>query len=182
MIEIDPELCIILKTFTSKKVELINMDFLNLENIDSDIIFGNLPYNISKKILIKIGDMSWKEGYFLIQEEVGLRISSPKNNYIKLLISNFSKISVLKIIPKEYFYPKPVVNGILLKMVKIKNPIFNSYELTTLKIFCNHFRKKLKTVLKLSDLKIIKKISFTNKRFEDLTISEIKILLSSISF
>ena len=55
-IEIDSKLSNILKKDCKKNIEIINDDFMkiDLENIDANIIVGNLPYYITTPILFKI--------------------------------------------------------------------------------------------------------------------------------
>ena len=58
LVEKDKYFCEILNNEFKSKVKIINDDILKIQNkiinIDNVIIFGNLPYNISTKILISL--------------------------------------------------------------------------------------------------------------------------------
>ena len=73
-IEIDSKLSNILKKDCKKNIEIINDDFMkiDLENIDANIIVGNLPYYITTPILFKIfqSKLDWEKGYFLMQKKL----------------------------------------------------------------------------------------------------------------
>ena len=161
VVEKDKDLSILLKKKFADKITIINDDILkiNEKNLYSEkfIVFGNLPYNISTKILSKwILNLDDKNFWFdslilMFQKEVADRIISKFNSskYGRLSILTNWKLDVDKIcdIKSSCFFPKPKVDSSLLifKPKKIfyqfKNP--KNLEKIT-RVFFNQRRKKLK--------------------------------------
>ena len=78
--EIDRSLVPILnKRFSEKNLEIVNIDFLNanLEEISNNnsVIVGNLPYNVSSQIILKIleSKITFKHCIFMVQKEMANR-------------------------------------------------------------------------------------------------------------
>ena len=122
----------------NKNIKIINEDILNCIDkfkFDRPVkVFGNLPYNISTKILasfIKIDNLSKFFSYFIFifQKEVAERIIANYNtkDYGRLSILSSWKLNTSKIIdisPKE-FYPIPkVMSSLIILKPKKKNSIF----------------------------------------------------------
>ena len=122
VVEKDRDLSDLLKRKFGKKVNVINKDILDCYDefkFSRPIkVFGNLPYNISTKILIsfiKVKDLSniFEKFIFVFQKEVADRILADENSkdYGRLSILTswkFSKSKIINIDPK-YFYPIPKV-------------------------------------------------------------------------
>ena len=95
------------KYFKNKKIKVFNDDILKF-NIDkilskNTVIFGNLPYNISSQIFVKI--LRLEKLYskvesliFMFQKELGEKIISkyPSSNYGRLSILTNLKLSLIK--------------------------------------------------------------------------------------
>ena len=161
-----------------KVVEVLNHDILkfNLEDKvkSNSIIFGNLPYNISSQILVKILKFKrwppkFKEVIFMFQKELGEKITG------KYLTSNYSRLSILtnyrlKVINKfliknNCFFPKPKINSVILhfepikkNLIKIKN--INNLEKITNILFSNKRKMINKNIRKL--FLDLKNVSFLN--------------------
>ena len=148
------------KCHKNLKINIINEDVLKIsENLISKqklIVFGNLPYNISTKILSKWIISTNKSFWFsklilMFQKEVADRIISKINtsNYGRLSILSNWKLDIEKVmdISRNSFFPKPKVESTLLifspknKFYKIKNS--NNLEMIT-RIFFNQRRKMIK--------------------------------------
>ena len=159
-IEKDEELYLNLKNNFSnyKRFDLINKDILkiNLEKIlkKETIIFGNLPYNISTKILTDlIGLKTWPPKYkklvLMFQKEVADRIKSDFN------LSSYGRLSILtgfRLIIKDHFnisrnsfFPVPKVDSTLVVMEPFNN-------------------KDNKNYLNLKKLEKLTRVFFNNKR------------------
>ena len=168
-----------LKYNNKKSVKVFNDDILhfNLDKIikDETIFFGNLPYNISSQILVKIlRTMKWPSKIsniiFMFQKELGHKIISkfPSKNYGRLsILTNYR----LKCINKFYvspncFFPKPKITSIVINLkpklkqdFKIKEVI--NLEKVTNVLFSNKrkmIKKNLKKVLSENDIKKIKNL------------------------
>jgi len=191
VIEKDSKLCDVLKKkfLLNKNLKIFNDDILNFQiekNIKKNsIIFGNLPYNISTQILVKLIKLNkWLPNYkFLVlmfQKEVADRIlaSDKSSNYGRLaIIANWRlKVTNSFNISKNCFYPKPKIDSTVLvfepvvfKKYKINN--LNNLEKIT-QIFFSNKRKMINKPLKkiFTNVNLIKdklNINLT-KRPEDL--------------
>jgi len=160
VIEKDNNLAFLLDEKFKNKINIINDDILKIsENLISKeklIVFGNLPYNISTKILSKwitsINKNFWFSKLILMfQKEVAERIIAKINtsNYGRLSILANWKLDIKKImnIGPNSFFPKPRVESSLLifspknNFFKIKNP--KNLEIIT-RVFFNQRRKMIK--------------------------------------
>ena len=164
VIEKDNDLVTRLKKKFNTKIKIINKDILDCYN-DFDFslpikVFGNLPYNISTKILtsfIKTDNLNtkFKKFIFVFQKEVADRIIAEENskNYGRLSILTSWKMNKLKIIDidPEYFYPKPKVWSSLITLTpKLKFETLQKakhLEYVT-NIFFNQRRKMIKKPMK----------------------------------
>ena len=121
----------------NKNIKIINQDILKVINTKSFgkniTVFGNLPYNISTKILASLILLEkWPPWYdqlvLMFQKEVADRIIA------RVKTKEFSRLSVLsnwRLIVKKHFdisnncfSPKPKVTSTLLTFVPIKNNKF----------------------------------------------------------
>ena len=164
VIEKDNDLVTHLKKKFNTKIKIINKDILDCYN-DFDFslpikVFGNLPYNISTKILtsfIKTDNLNtkFKKFIFVFQKEVADRIIAEENskNYGRLSILTSWKMNKLKIIDidPEYFYPKPKVWSSLITLTpKLKFETLQKakhLEYVT-NIFFNQRRKMIRKPMK----------------------------------
>ncbi len=164
VIEKDNHLATYLKKKFNRKIKIINKDILDCYN-DFDFslpikVFGNLPYNISTKILtsfIKFDNLNtrFKKFIFVFQKEVADRIIAEENskNYGRLSILTSWKMNKLKIIDIDpvYFYPKPKVWSSLITLTpKLKFETLQKakhLEYVT-NIFFNQRRKMIKKPMK----------------------------------
>ena len=165
LIEKDKQLCRILnlKFNTFKNYKIYNEDILKFHlnsNFKSEIVFGNLPYNISTKIvcnwILKLEQDFWfSELILMFQKEVADRIISKINssNYGRLTIFLNWKMDIKKVfdISPNCFYPKPKIYSTLIHFTP-KNNYFELNEGKNLekitRVFFNQKRKKIKNPLK----------------------------------
>ena len=161
-IEKDKELFLSLKKnfYNFRRFDLINKDILkvNLEKIlkKETIIFGNLPYNISTKILtnlirFKIWPPKYKKLVLMFQKEVADRVISKFNtkNYGRLSILAHWKLNIKKVcdVKPSSFFPKPKVDSSVLYFEPKFDffPLRNAKNLEKLtRVFFMHRRKMLK--------------------------------------
>ena len=164
VIEKDSNLVNLLNGKFSDKINILNEDILkfDLNNISKEkiIVFGNLPYNISTKILTQWITTPekfkcYKKLILMFQKEVADRILAKTNssNYGRLSIISNWRLNIKKEfnISPQCFFPKPKVDSTLLSFVPkkefyyIKNP--ENLEKIT-RIFFNQRRKMIKNPLK----------------------------------
>ena len=145
-----------LKYKNNKIVKIYNIDVLKL-NIEklcrkNSIIFGNLPYNISSQILVKILKFKkWPPKFtdliLMFQKELGEKILGkfPSTNYGRLSILTSYRLKILKkfLVSPSCFLPKPKVTSLVI-----------------------HFKPQLSTIIlkDISNLEKITNIIFSNKR------------------
>ena len=171
-----------------KNIEIINEDILKLlenRSMEKNItVFGNLPYNISTKILTTlILTNNWPPWYdalvLMFQKEVADRITAKNNN------KNFGRLSILcnwrlEIkkhfnVSRNCFSPKPNVDSTVLsfipkrKFFNIKNP--QNLENITRILFSNRRKIIKKNFIKLfGKNNVAKDLNLDlNKRPEELT-------------
>ncbi len=182
IIEMDNNLANKLKNnyFKSKLVKVYNIDVLkiNLELLvkKNSIIIGNLPYNISSQILVKVLRFKkwpplFKDLIFMFQKELGEKIIG------KYLSPNYGRLSILSnyrlkmkkkfLISPNCFFPKPKVTSQIIhfqpkitKTFTIKK-IQNLEKITNV-IFSNKRKMINKNIKKLINSKKLKKIPEIN--------------------
>ena len=154
----------------------------------NSIIFGNLPYNISLKLLIKwIYSDPWPPFYdqmiLMFQKEVAERIVATSNNkkYGRISILTDARLDVKFHfnISKKEFNPMPKVDSSVLSFTPKKDTNFKLIDLNILsdltKIIFNTKRKMisktLKKILNEKELKIIDFNNIKNLRPENLDFS-----------
>ena len=177
-----------LKYQNNKKIKIYNKDILkfNFEKKikNNSIIFGNLPYNISSQILVKI--IRFKERVpkyssliFMFQKEMAERIIAKFNTskYGRLSILANYKLKVLNKfnVSPNCFFPKPKVDSTVLHFQpnhemfkKIKN-IENLEKITNM-LFSNKrkmINKTMKRIFNKDNLNSIKNLNL-NSRPSDL--------------
>jgi 16S rRNA (adenine1518-N6/adenine1519-N6)-dimethyltransferase len=189
LIEKDFKLFLQLKSkYKSKKfIKVICSDFLkiNLENIikNNTIVFGNLPYNISSQILIKLlknYDLTnkYKDLILMFQKEVGEKIIAkyPSSKYGRLSIIT-SLILDLKekfLVSPNCFTPKPKVQSLVLHFRSRRKKLANIIDISILEkvtniLFSNKrkmINKSLKKLLHYDEIKILKEIKMNERPSE----------------
>jgi len=140
------------------------------------LIIGNLPYNISLKLLTKwiyqLRHPAWfNQMILMFQKEVAERIIAQENSKkfgrITLLVSAFFEVTKILDVDRTNFYPSPKVDSSILNFKILKNSNFdinniNKLEYLTKNLFSNR-RKKIKNKIKfLFNEEIIKKYKLDN--------------------
>ena len=172
-----------------KTVTVINSDILKF-NLSSLLkrklsILGNLPYNISSQILIKI----LKEErimnnldnlIFMFQKELGEKIISkfPSKHYGRLSIITSFKLKIIKkfLVSPNCFFPKPKVTSMVIHFRPYKNKSFYIKNLSNLEkitniLFSNKRKMINKNLKKILNDKNLKKISGLNQNLRAENIS-----------
>ncbi|NIH16701.1 MAG: 16S rRNA (adenine(1518)-N(6)/adenine(1519)-N(6))-dimethyltransferase RsmA [Buchnera aphidicola (Periphyllus lyropictus)] len=197
VIEIDRD---ILNFFLNKKFfhklnfHLLNVLYFNflefyLKNKKKKIrIVGNLPYNISTKLLLNLIKYFkvFKDMYFMFQKEVADRILSFPNTKLygrlSIIVQYFFKVKKILDVSSNSFFPKPKVNSTFLKFIPRKSFSKLLFDINIFSKITNlafsQRRKILKHSLKkifLQDTLIFLKIN-PKLRAENLSIKQYSIL------
>src|SRR5699024_12695725 len=86
-------------------------------------IFGNIPYNISTDIIRKVVFESIAdESYLIVEYGFAKRLLNTKRSLALLLMAEVD-ISILSMVPSEYFHHKPKVNSSLIRLNRNKSRI-----------------------------------------------------------
>ena len=175
-IEKDKKLYLNLQNKYNKRINIINKDVLDIKwnyfEKQNMLVFGNLPYNISAKLLIewiKLNNLNFlfKRFVLMFQKEVADRIVASVNSskYGRLKILNDWKMSAEKImdIDPENFFPKPKVKSSLVYF-QPKSNIFNLKDSKSLEKVTNiFFQNKRKMIKKPLNILFKNSKEITNK-------------------
>jgi len=158
-------------------IEIINDDILEIEenNLSSNqiLVFGNLPYNISTKILTKwicnIKNKFWfKKLLLMFQKEVADRIVAETNtkNYGRLSVISQWKMNIKKIIDikPHSFYPKPKILSTLLEFTP-KNSFIHINDIKNLEKITKTLFNKRRKMIKNSIFNILNKEDLSKINF-----------------
>ncbi len=176
-----------IKYENNKIIKIYNEDFLkfNLEKkLKKDtIIFGNLPYNISSQILVKLIKLKiWPPKYthliVMFQKEMADRIIGKYNTskYGRLSILANYRLEVLNKfdVSPNCFSPKPKINSTVILFKPKKNIFYNIKNINNLEkitniLFSNRrkmINKSMKKIFQNSKIKSIKDISLKSRPSE----------------
>ncbi len=178
-----------LRYLKSKNIKIINKDILqiNLDNFikSKSIIFGNLPYNISSQILVKIIkseklSSNLSDLILMFQKELGEKILGKfrSKNYGRISIIVNLKLRLIKkfLVSNNCFFPKPKVTSMVIhfrpkkKFEFIINNLENLEKVTSI-LFSGKRKMINKNIKKILDKSDIEKIPELNLKFRP---SEIK--------
>ena len=159
-----------LKYSKTKNIKIYNNDILNfdLEKIvkKNSIIFGNLPYNISSQILVKILKFKKWPPYFenlvfMFQKELGEKITGnfSSTNYGRLsILSNYRLRFIDKfLVSNNCFSPKPKITSMVILFKPIENKKFKIKNLVNLEKITNKFFSNKRKMINKNIQKILKK-------------------------
>lgn len=179
----DVELELIIKNIDAKKFD--ELSFFN----DNFSIISNLPFNISSQLILKWTELHCfkkciNEMVLMFQKELGERIiskiNSKKFGKISVLIQSMFKIDKLYNIEKNFFYPAPKVDTIVLKFtplkrIKITPEKFENLKKITTFFFNSRRKKNIKKIKRIFPEKIITKYklnNFFNSRAENISVDQ----------
>lgn len=129
---------------------------ISADNIE--MIFSNLPYNISTPFFLKLVFEKIRiDGYFLVQKEVAQRLCAApgETDYGRLTVMLSTAFSFTEIfdVPPTAFSPQPKVQSTFIKMSLKKDifPVSDSFEDLIRQAFSQR-RKKISNTLKSYDV------------------------------
>lgn len=131
-VELDDRLAEVLRTGLLaqgiKNVEVINEDILKIPNDKFPIskVASNLPYNITSIFLRKYleADIKPELMVLMLQKEVAERIAAKPSKMSLLAVSAqfYARPEVIKLVSKEFFWPKPEVDSAIIKITPNDKP------------------------------------------------------------
>ena len=155
----------------NNKVTLFNSDILkiDLEKIIDikSIVFGNLPYNISSQILVKlIKFKNWPPKFtdliFMFQKEVAEKIIGKSFGRLTIITNYRLKLLNKFNISPNCFYPKPKITSSVLHLSPIKKKIYKIKNLDNLEMITNIFFSNKRKMIKKNYKKILGKKEIKN--------------------
>ena len=164
--------------------DILKFNFLIFNKFDYKI-FGNLPYNISSQILVKIIKLNnlnftIKNIVFMFQKELGEKIISkfPSKKYSRISILTNYKLKILKkfLVSPNCFSPKPKIDSMVIHfqpkyIARYKIKDINNLEKITNILFSNKrkmINKNIKKILNIDELKKLSRLK-TNLRPADIS-------------
>ena len=152
-------------------VTLFNSDVLKIDlekiiNINS-IVFGNLPYNISSQILVKlIKFKNWPPKFtdliLMFQKEVAEKIIGKSFGRLTVITNYRLKLSNKFNVSPNCFYPKPKITSSVLHLLPIRKEINKIKNLDNLEMITNIFFSNKRKMIKKNYKKLLGKKSIQN--------------------
>ena len=159
-----------IKFSSQKKIKIFNSDILKFDLEKkikkNSIIFGNLPYNISSQILVKILRFKkWPPNLtdmiFMFQKELAEKIIAkyPSSDYGRLSILSSYRINIVKkfLVSPNCFFPKPKINSMIIHLRPKKEKIFKIKEVTNLEKITNILFSNKRKMINKNIKKILSK-------------------------
>ncbi len=188
-------------------VEIVRQDFLELDlrAVASKhplplLVMGNLPYNISSQILVKlIGCRElFSRAVLMFQKELAQRLTARpgSRNYGRLtvMIQYCAKIKSLAVVTANAFFPKPKIDSEVLEIEFLplgnRFPANEKFLFSVIKAAFGRRRKTVKNSLVGSELNITKEMALAalaeagidpSRRAETLTVEEYVALSNSLA-
>ncbi len=107
------------------KFSIFNYQFSNNFQLSNFKIVANLPYNITSIFLRKFLEAENKPELMvlMLQKEVAERITAKpgKMSLLSVSVQFYAKAEIVRLVPKEYFWPQPEVDSAIVK-IKINPP------------------------------------------------------------
>tara|TARA_Y100000389_G_scaffold188770_1_gene211712 strand:- start:504 stop:1289 length:786 start_codon:yes stop_codon:yes gene_type:complete len=164
------------KKYIGKKfIKVFNDDVLKFDiekiHTKNSLIFGNLPYNISSQILVKIIKFkNWPPKFsnliFMFQKELGEKIlgNFPSSNYGRLSILVNYRLNILEkfFVSHNSFFPKPKVTSMVIHFKPKKNNLYKIKKIENLEKITNIFFSNKRKMIKKNIKKILNKNKIKN--------------------
>lgn len=116
-------------------------------------IFGNIPFNITAKILRKIlyERSNIGEACLILQKEAAKKFSgSPKESLSSILAKPFFEFEILYQLRRTDFRPMPAVDSVLISIKRRTRPLIEIHDVASYRDFVQHGFRSWKPNLKLA--------------------------------
>jgi 16S rRNA (adenine1518-N6/adenine1519-N6)-dimethyltransferase len=161
-------------------IRFYNNDILkiNLEKIikKNSIIFGNLPYNVSSQILVKLIKFTkWPPKFtdliLMFQKEVAEKIIGKSYGRLSIIANYRLKYLNKFDVSPNCFFPKPKITSTVIHLVPIRKLKYKINDIKNLEYITNIFfsgrrkmiNKKIKKVFNLDQIKKFKNLDFKDR-------------------
>lgn len=149
-------------------------DLKNFKTNQRVVVASNLPYYITTPIIFKLleEETSIQEFYFMVQKEVGLRLTGkPKTkdyNSLSVLISFQAEANLLFEVKRNCFYPAPDVDSVIISLKKTRNDYDVNNRAKFIEFVQDIFAMRRKTIVN----NMMAKYSFSRKELLDIMSSQ----------
>ena len=146
--------------------DILKIDLEKIINIKS-IVFGNLPYNISSQILVKlIKFKNWPPKFtdliLMFQKEVAEKIIGKSFGRLTVITNYRLKLSNKFNVSPNCFYPKPKITSSVLHLLPKRKKINKIKNLDNLEMITNIFFSNRRKMIKKNYKKILGKKGIQN--------------------
>ncbi len=152
-IERDESLCSALSAnLDCENLKLLNKDFFEVDDKEFsgyDIMISNIPYNLSSKTILWLGNHDMPALLCLQKEFVDHMMAKPDTgNYSHLSVVSHLKFEIKDImkVPASNFYPKPKVDSKII-YIKPKRTSISEKELDMLSLIMMHKKKTVRNAI-----------------------------------
>ncbi len=132
------------------KIEIINVDFLELDAMKVDVIMGNIPYYISSSILFKLKEYEFKRAIIIVQKEFAEKIVAKPNekNYGRLSITAQLAFyaEIVQKVPRHLFLPPPKVDSVMI-LLKPTETKLTEHEENIIRVLFQHRNQTVRNAL-----------------------------------
>ncbi len=108
------------KQISGNRIQIVQADALKADFTPFKLIFGNVPYNISTPLLLKIIKSNFSHAVLMLQSEFGERLVAPPGSReysrLSVAVQSQAKAEIVDYVAKECFYPVPQVNSVLVHL------------------------------------------------------------------
>ncbi len=138
------------------------------------VVASNLPYYITTPIIFKLleEDTQIDEFYFMVQKEVGLRLTGkPKTkdyNSLSVLISFQAEAKLLFEVKRNSFYPAPEVDSVIISLIKTRNDYGINNKAKFVEFVQSIFAMRRKTIIN----NLMAKYSFSRRELLDVLLNK----------
>ncbi len=177
----------------NENVKIVCSDFRRFSfkehNITKPLIISNLPYNLTKQLIMYSLENNPIDMGFMVQDEVAKKYQYVKgkkeNDVVGLLLNMLGDVSVVCKIDRSNFTPSPNVDSAFIKIENLKKFDIHDYEI--LQILFKEPNKTIKNNIKHSKLSYILEMgedeefsNFLQERCYRLSVDEHQRLLNII--
>lgn len=138
-------------------------------------VVSNLPYGISRKIVLRLLEEGFEVAVFVCQREFAEKLSAkpsaPSYRFVSAVVQSFMQVEVLEAVSPSSFVPRPPVSSAVVRLKSCGG--WDGVYVDFLKDLFNHRNKKVRNILGDGVL-------FGGSRPNELSVSDLRRLFSSL--
>ncbi|MBN2517593.1 MAG: ribosomal RNA small subunit methyltransferase A [Candidatus Altiarchaeota archaeon] len=142
------------KRFAGANVQVVEGDVLKIDLPKFNKFVSNIPYSISKKILLKLIQEDFEVAVLVVQKEVAEKIVAKPGNkrygVLAVAIQSQAKVEMLDVLPRNVFKPQPRVTSSIVRITRFKEPVEKGF----LDFITGIFQQRNKLIRKAVDFEV----------------------------